>query len=64
MIATHASVGQEPTAAFDELYKSMKGVFGFGSGRLGRFDFLGIKDGCPDGNQKKEDLGRREGHRG
>lgn len=42
MIATHASVGQEPTAAFDELYKSMKGVFGFGSGRLGRFDFLSM----------------------
>jgi hypothetical protein len=40
MIATHASVGQEPHAAFDALYKSMKGVFGFGGGRLGRFDFL------------------------
>ncbi|MBB05445.1 MAG: hypothetical protein CML03_08010 [Pseudooceanicola sp.] len=40
MIATHASVGQEPQAAFDALYKSMKGVFGFGGGRLGRFDFL------------------------
>lgn len=40
MVATHASVGQEPRAAFDELYKSMKTVFGFGGGRLGRFDFL------------------------
>ncbi len=40
LIATHASVGQEPRAAFDELYRSMKGVFGFGGGRLGRFDFL------------------------
>ncbi|EEW24990.1 alpha-glutamyl/putrescinyl thymine pyrophosphorylase clade 3 protein [Rhodobacter ferrooxidans] len=40
MIATHASVGQEPRAAFDALYNSMKGVFGFGGGRLGRFDFL------------------------
>lgn len=40
MIATHTSVGQEPQAAFDALYKSMKRVFGFGGGRLGRFDFL------------------------
>lgn len=40
MIATHASVGQEPRAAFDSLYKSMKKTFGFGGGRLGRFDFL------------------------
>lgn len=40
MIAAHASVGQEPQAAFDALYKSMNGVFGFGGGRLGRFDFL------------------------
>ncbi|MCD9147462.1 alpha-glutamyl/putrescinyl thymine pyrophosphorylase clade 3 protein [Pseudophaeobacter flagellatus] len=40
MIATHASVGQEAHAAFDALYKSMKGVYGFGGGRLGRFDFL------------------------
>lgn len=40
MIATHERVGQEPQAAFDALYKSMKGVFGFGGGRLGRFDFL------------------------
>lgn len=40
MIATHANVGQEPRAAFDALYKSMSGVFGFGGGRLGRFDFL------------------------
>ena len=40
MIATHANVGQEPRAAFDALYKSMKEVFGFGGGRLGRFDFL------------------------
>lgn len=40
MIATHARVGQEPRAAFDALYKSMKGIFGFGGGRLGRFDFL------------------------
>lgn len=40
LVATHASVGQEPHAAFDALYKSMIGVFGFGGGRLGRFDFL------------------------
>ncbi|MBL3576250.1 hypothetical protein JMK10_20320 [Rhodovulum sulfidophilum] len=40
IIATHANVGQEPQAAFDALYRSMKGVFGFGGGRLGRFDFL------------------------
>ena len=40
LIATHASVGQEPRAAFDALYKSMKEVIGFGGGRLGRFDFL------------------------
>ncbi|MEW2914943.1 hypothetical protein [Leisingera sp. JC11] len=40
LVATHASVGQEPHAAFDALYKSMKDVFGFGGGRLGRFDFL------------------------
>ncbi len=40
LVATHASVGQEPFAAFDALYKSMKDVFGFGGGRLGRFDFL------------------------
>jgi len=40
MIAIHTSVGQEPRAAFDALYSSMKGVFGFGGGRLGRFDFL------------------------
>lgn len=40
LIATHTSVGQEPRAAFDALYKSMKKVFGFGGGRLGRFDFL------------------------
>jgi hypothetical protein len=40
MIATHAVVGQEPHAGFDALYKSMKGVYGFGGGRLGRFDFL------------------------
>lgn len=40
MIATHARIGQEPHAAFDALYKSMKGVYGFGGGRLGRFDFL------------------------
>lgn len=40
LISTHACVGQEPRAAFDGLYKSMKEVFGFGGGRLGRFDFL------------------------
>lgn len=40
LVTTHASVGQEPYATFDALYKSMKGVFGFGGGRLGRFDFL------------------------
>lgn len=40
MVVTHASVGQEPHAAFDALYKSIKGVYGFGGGRLGRFDFL------------------------
>jgi len=40
MIATHTSIGQEPHTAFDALYKSMKGVYGFGGGRLGRFDFL------------------------
>lgn len=36
--ALHEKVGQEPTAVFGELYKSMKGVYGFG--RLGKFDFL------------------------
>lgn len=40
MIAAHRSVGQEPRAAFGALYNSMRGVFGFGGGRLGRFDFL------------------------
>lgn len=40
LVATHANVGQEPRAAFDALYKSMTGVYGFGGGRLGRFDFL------------------------
>lgn len=40
LIATHASVGQEPKSTFDALYNSMKRVFGFGGGRLGRFDFL------------------------
>lgn len=40
IITTHENVGQEPRAAFDALYKSMKEVFGFGGGRLGRFDFL------------------------
>ncbi|MGB3486951.1 MAG: hypothetical protein WBA62_02485 [Xanthobacteraceae bacterium] len=34
----HRAVGQEPTQTFDQLYKSMKTVFGFG--RLGNFDFL------------------------
>lgn len=34
----HREVGQEPTTAFDALYRSMKPVFGFG--RLGKFDFL------------------------
>ncbi|MEP2474368.1 MAG: hypothetical protein ABJH45_22855 [Paracoccaceae bacterium] len=40
LVATHARVGQEPRATFDALYKSMTSVFGFGGGRLGRFDFL------------------------
>lgn len=40
IIATHELVGQEPQAAFDALYKSMKSVSRFGGGRLGRFDFL------------------------
>ncbi len=40
MINTHARVGQEPNAAFNALYRSMGKVFGFGGGRLGRFDFL------------------------
>lgn len=34
----HEQRGQEPTNAFDGLYKSMDAVSGFG--RLGRFDFL------------------------
>lgn len=34
----HKSVGQNPTAVFKELYRSMKEVYGFG--RLGNFDFL------------------------
>lgn len=40
LVATHQQVGQEPHAAFDALYKSMKGVARFGGGRLGKFDFL------------------------
>ncbi len=40
LVATHERVGQDPEAAFDALFKSMSGVFGFGGGRLGRFDFL------------------------
>lgn len=36
----HVENGQEPTAAFDGLYRSMNHIFGFGGGRLGRFDFL------------------------
>jgi hypothetical protein len=34
----HKSVGQDPRAVFDFLYKSMDSVMGFG--RLGKFDFL------------------------
>lgn len=34
----HRRVGQEPTGAFDELYRSMKTVHSYG--RLGAFDFL------------------------
>lgn len=40
LVATHEKVGQEPQAAFDALYSSMRGVSRFGGGRLGRFDFL------------------------
>jgi len=36
----HKKSGQEPASTFDMLYKSLKPVFGFGGGRLGRFDFL------------------------
>jgi hypothetical protein len=36
--AVHDKVGQEPTAVFRALYKSMNPVYGFG--RLGKFDFL------------------------
>ncbi|KZL19548.1 hypothetical protein PsAD2_01826 [Pseudovibrio axinellae] len=36
----HKERGQHPAEAFDGLYKSMRGVAGFGQGRLGRFDFL------------------------
>jgi len=34
----HKSVGQDPRAVFDSLYRSMDSVMGFG--RLGKFDFL------------------------
>lgn len=34
----HVAHGQEPTGAFDVLYRSFDAVFGFG--RLGKFDFL------------------------
>ncbi|PCJ89715.1 MAG: hypothetical protein COA52_11510 [Hyphomicrobiales bacterium] len=40
IVATHEKVGQEPRAAFHELYLSMMGISRFGGGRLGRFDFL------------------------
>jgi hypothetical protein len=36
--AVHMVRGQNPTEAFDELYKSADAIFGFG--RLGKFDFL------------------------
>ncbi|NTF64919.1 alpha-glutamyl/putrescinyl thymine pyrophosphorylase clade 3 protein [Rhizobium rhizogenes] len=35
---THQHVGQNPTVVFDELYRSLNGVYGFG--RLGKFDLL------------------------
>lgn len=35
---THQRVGQNPTEVFDELYRSLNAVYGFG--RLGKFDFL------------------------
>jgi hypothetical protein len=34
----HKKKGQDPTVVFDELYRSMSNVYGFG--RLGKFDFL------------------------
>jgi hypothetical protein len=40
IVATHEKVGQEPKATFHELYLSMRNIFRFGGGRLGRFDFL------------------------
>ncbi|MEQ8443865.1 MAG: hypothetical protein RIM33_07280 [Alphaproteobacteria bacterium] len=36
----HRNSGQEPTSTFDALYRSIGAVYGFGSGRLGRFDLL------------------------
>ncbi|MBP2558732.1 hypothetical protein J2T08_003681 [Neorhizobium galegae] len=36
--STHQRVGQNPTEVFDELYRSLNAVHGFG--RLGKFDFL------------------------
>lgn len=36
--STHQRVGQNPTEVFDELYRSLNAVYGFG--RLGKFDFL------------------------
>ncbi|WP_431674486.1 hypothetical protein [Rhizobium leguminosarum] len=35
---THQRVGQNPTEVFDDLYRSLNSVYGFG--RLGKFDFL------------------------
>jgi hypothetical protein len=35
---THRRVGQNPTQVFDDLYRSLDAVYGFG--RLGKFDFL------------------------
>lgn len=40
LINTHERVGQKPTQAFHDLFRSMEKVSGFGRGRLGRFDFL------------------------
>lgn len=40
LINTLERTGQDPTEAFDYLFRSMGEVFGFGKGRLGRFDFL------------------------
>lgn len=40
LIQVHKARGQAPTETFDGLYHSMHSVYGFGGGRLGRFDFL------------------------